>query len=194
NLIFIRKSKKNMDYLSQIHDAVSFIQKSHPSPVPIGIILGTGLGSLGDQIEVELEIEYKDIPHFPLSTVESHSGKLIFGTLSGKKVVAMRGRFHYYEGYSMKEVTLPVRVMRRLGVQTLLVSNACGGLDPLQEVGDVMIISDHINMFSENPLRGKNYDELGPRFPDMSDTYSVDLMEKAFVIAESHGIKLHRGV
>lgn len=183
-----------MDYLKQIQEAVSFIQKLHPSAVPTGIILGTGLGSLGNQIEVELEIDYKDIPHFPLSTVESHSGKLIFGTLSGKKVVAMKGRFHYYEGYSMKEVTLPVRVMKKLGVSTLLVSNACGGLNPLQEVGDVMVISDHINMFSENPLRGGNYDELGPRFPDMSDTYSVDLMEKAFEIAESRGIKLHRGV
>jgi purine-nucleoside phosphorylase len=183
-----------MNYLQQIQDAASFIQKLHPSVVPIGIILGTGLGSLGNQIEVELEIDYKDIPHFPLSTVESHSGKLIFGTLSGKKVVAMKGRFHYYEGYSMKEVTLPVRVMKKLGVSTLLVSNACGGLNPLQEVGDVMIISDHINMFSENPLRGQNYEELGPRFPDMSDTYSVDLMEKALNIAESHGIKIHRGV
>lgn len=183
-----------MDYLKQIQEAVSFIQKLHPSAVPVGIILGTGLGSLGNQIEVELEIDYKDIPHFPLSTVESHSGKLIFGTLSGKKVVAMKGRFHYYEGYSMKEVTFPVRVMKELGVSTLLVSNASGGLNPLQEVGDVMIINDHINMFSENPLRGRNYDELGPRFPDMSDTYSLALMEKAFEIADSHGIKLHRGV
>lgn len=183
-----------MDYLKQIQEAASFIQKLHPSAIPIGIILGTGLGSLGNQIEVELEIDYRDIPHFPLSTVESHSGKLIFGTLSGKKVVAMKGRFHYYEGYSMKEVTLPIRVMKKLGVSTLLVSNACGGLNPLQEVGDVMVISDHINMFSENPLRGKNYEELGPRFPDMSDTYSSDLMEKAFEIAESKGIKLHRGV
>ncbi|GAB3229297.1 purine-nucleoside phosphorylase [Algoriphagus aestuariicola] len=183
-----------MDYLKQIQEAVSFIQKLHPSAVPVGIILGTGLGSLGNQIEVELEIDYKDIPHFPLSTVESHSGKLIFGMLSGKKVVAMKGRFHYYEGYSMKEVTFPVRVMKELGVSILLVSNASGGLNPLQEVGDVMIISDHISMFSENPLRGRNYDELGPRFPDMSDTYSLALMEQAFEIADLHGIKLHRGV
>jgi purine-nucleoside phosphorylase len=183
-----------MDYLDQIQDTVSFIQKLHPSEVPIGIILGTGLGSLGNQIEVELEIDYNDIPHFPVSTVESHSGKLIFGTLSGKKVMAMKGRFHYYEGYSMKEVTLPVRVMKKLGVGTLLISNACGGLNPAQEVGDVMLITDHINLFSENPLQGKNYDELGPRFPDMSDAYSHDLIEKALKIAEKKGVKLHRGV
>ena len=186
--------QKNMDYLDQIQDAVSFIQKLHSADVPVGIILGTGLGNLGNQIEVELEIDYKDIPHFPVSTVESHSGKLIFGTLSGKKVVAMKGRFHYYEGYSMKEVTFPVRVMKKLGVSTLLVSNACGGLNPAQEVGEVMIITDHINLFAKNPLSGKNYDELGPRFPDMSDAYSHDLIEKAMKIGEKHGIKLHQGV
>jgi purine-nucleoside phosphorylase len=183
-----------MDYLKQIQEAVTFIQQVHSSPVSIGIILGTGLGSLGNQIETECEIDYKDIPHFPLSTVESHSGKLIFGSLSGKKVVAMKGRFHYYEGYSMKEVTFPVRVMRKLGVDILLVSNACGGLNPAQEVGDVMLISDHINLFPENPLRGKNFDDLGPRFPDMSDTYSARLIEKALQIAEEKGINLHTGV
>lgn len=183
-----------MDYLDQIQEAVTLIKKLYPAEVPIGIILGTGLGNLGNQIEVELEIDYKDIPHFPISTVESHSGKLIFGTLSGKKVVAMKGRFHYYEGYSMKEVTFPVRVMKQLGVSTLLVSNACGGLNPEQEVGDVMVITDHINLFTENPLRGKNYDHLGPRFPDMSDAYSLDLIEKAMKIGAKHGIKLHKGV
>jgi purine-nucleoside phosphorylase len=183
-----------MDYLLQIQEAVAFIQKLHPSPAPYGIILGTGLGNLGNQIESELEIDYKDIPHFPVSTVESHSGKLIFGTLSGKKVVAMKGRFHYYEGYSMKEVTFPVRVMKKLGVKTLLVSNASGGLNPEQEVGEVMIITDHINLFPENPLRGKNFDELGPRFPDMSDAYSRHLVEKALLIAQNAGIKVHTGV
>ena len=183
-----------MDYLKQIQEAVTFIQQVHSSTVSIGIILGTGLGSLGNQIETECEIDYKDIPHFPLSTVESHSGKLIFGSLSGKKVVAMKGRFHFYEGYSMKEVTFPVRVMRKLGVDTLLVSNACGGLNPAQEVGDVMLISDHINLFPENPLRGKNFDDLGPRFPDMSDTYSSRLIEKALQIAGEKGINLHTGV
>ncbi len=185
---------KSMDYLTQIQEAVTFIQKLNSSSVPIGIILGTGLGSLGNQIDSELEIDYKEIPHFPVSTVESHSGKLIFGTLSGKKVVAMKGRFHYYEGYSMKEVTFPVRVMKALGVKTLLVSNACGGLNPSQEVGEVMIITDHINLFPENPLRGKNFDELGPRFPDMSDAYSKVLSNKALQIAQKAGIKVHTGV
>ena len=183
-----------MDYLNQIQEAVSFIQSKYYQSVPVGIILGTGLGSLGNQIDVELEIDYKDIPHFPVSTVESHSGKLIFGTIAGKKVLAMKGRFHYYEGYSMKEVTFPVRVMKKLGVQTLLVSNASGGLNPSQVVGDVMVLSDHINLFPENPLRGKNYDELGPRFPDMSDAYSRRLIDLAMGIAQEKGIKLHTGV
>jgi purine-nucleoside phosphorylase len=183
-----------MDFLNQIYEAVSFIKSKCDQPIPVGIILGTGLGSLGNQIEVDLEIDYRDIPHFPLSTVESHSGKLIFGTLSGKKVIAMKGRFHYYEGYSMMEVTFPVRVMKKLGVQTLLVSNASGGLNPDQEVGEVMVISDHINLFPENPLRGKNYDELGPRFPDMSDAYSRRLIDLALEIAKEKEIKLHTGV
>lgn len=183
-----------MDYLNQIKEAVSFIQNSYSQPVSIAIILGTGLGSLGNQIKSELEIDYKDIPHFPVSTVYSHSGKLVFGELSGKKVLAMKGRFHYYEGYSMKEVTFPVRVMKMLGVKTLLVSNASGGLNPIQEVGDVMVISDHINLFPENPLRGKNYDELGQRFPDMSDAYSRRLIDLAMEIANEKGLKLHKGV
>jgi purine-nucleoside phosphorylase len=183
-----------MDYLKQIQDAVSFIQSQYSDSAAVGIILGTGLGKLAEEIDVQLEINYKDIPHFPVSTVESHSGKLLFGTLSGKKVVAMKGRFHYYEGYSMKEVTFPVRVMKKLGVNTLLVSNACGGLNPAQEVGEVMIISDHINLFPENPLRGKNFDELGPRFPDMSQTYSKRLIAEALKIGEEIGVKLHTGV
>lgn len=183
-----------MDYLNQIQEAVSFIKNKYNQPISVGIILGTGLGSLGNQIKVQLEIDYKDIPHFPISTVESHSGKLIFGTLAGKSVLAMKGRFHYYEGYSMKEVTFPVRVMKKLGVQTLLVSNASGGLNPAQEVGDVMVLSDHINLFPENPLRGKNHDELGPRFPDMSDAYSRRLIDLALEIAKEKGIKLHTGV
>lgn len=183
-----------MDYLQQIKEAEAFIKSKYPESVPLGIILGTGLGNLGNQIEVELELDYKDIPHFPLSTVESHSGKLVFGTLSGKKVVAMKGRFHYYEGYSMKQVTFPVRVMKFLGVKTLLVSNACGGLNPAQEVGEVMIINDHINLFPENPLRGINYEELGPRFPDMSDAYSPRLTQLALEIGEKNGFRLHKGV
>lgn len=183
-----------MDYLQQLEEAAEFIKRFYSEPISVGIILGTGLGNLGNQIEVVQELEYQNIPHFPLSTVESHSGKLIFGKLSGKNVLAMRGRFHYYEGYSMKQVTFPVRVMKKLGVKTLLVSNACGGLNPLQEVGEVMVISDHINLFPENPLRGANYDELGPRFPDMSETYSPELIQKALAIAEKNGLKLHTGV
>ncbi len=183
-----------MTYLDQITAAASFIQNLYEEEIPIGIILGTGLGSLGDQIRVETEIDYSDIPNFPISTVESHSGKLIIGELSGKRVVAMKGRFHYYEGYSMKEVTFPVRVMGRLGVKTLLVSNACGGLNPIHEVGDVMIIRDHIDLFPENPLRGKHAEILGPRFPDMSDAYSSDLIARALGIAKSLELYVHTGV
>ena len=183
-----------MDYKQQVEEASAYIQRIHPDPVAIGIILGTGLGDLASQITIEVEIPYQDIPHFPVSTVESHSGTLLFGRLAGKKVLAMKGRFHYYEGYSMKEVTFPIRVMRLLGVETLLVSNASGGLNPAQEVGEVMVISDHINLFPENPLRGKNYDVWGPRFPDMSVPYSPRLIALAVQIGKEHGIKLHTGV
>ena len=183
-----------MDYKEQVELATAYIQGIHSDQVAIGIILGTGLGNLASQIEVDLEIPYKEIPHFPLSTVESHSGTLLFGRLGGKKVVAMKGRFHYYEGYSMKEVTFPIRVMRLLGVQTLFVSNASGGLNPNQEVGEVMVIADHINLFPENPLRGKNYEAWGPRFPDMSVPYSPRLIDLALRIAHDKGLKLHIGV
>ncbi|MDP4956127.1 MAG: purine-nucleoside phosphorylase [Algoriphagus sp.] len=183
-----------MDYKEQVELATAYIQGIHSDQVAIGIILGTGLGNLASQIEVDLEIPYQEIPHFPLSTVESHSGTLLFGRLGGKKVVAMKGRFHYYEGYSMKEVTFPIRVMRLLGVQTLFVSNASGGLNPNQEVGEVMVIADHINLFPENPLRGKNYEAWGPRFPDMSVPYSPRLIDLALRIAHDKGLKLHTGV
>ena len=183
-----------MDYKEQVELATAYIQGIHSDQVAIGIILGTGLGNLASQIEVDLEIPYQEIPHFPLSTVESHSGTLLFGRLGGKKVVAMKGRFHYYEGYSMKEVTFPIRVMRLLGVQTLFVSNASGGLNPNQEVGEVMVIADHINLFPENPLRGKNYEAWGPRFPDMSVPYSPRLIDLALRIAHYKGLKLHTGV
>ncbi len=183
-----------MNYRDQINEAASFIKSSVKGDISTAIILGTGLGSLGEQIEKEIEIDYADIPHFPVSTVESHSGKLIFGTLSGKRVMAMRGRFHYYEGYSMKEVTFPIRVMKELGVKTLLVSNACGGLNPAQEVGDVMIIRDHIDLFPENPLRGKHTDDFGSRFPDMSDAYSPEMISVGLGYAKSKGIHIHTGV
>lgn len=183
-----------MNYQSQIAEAAQFLKNLYPDNPQNLIILGTGLGKLGDQIEVELEVDYSEIPHFPISTVESHSGKLIFGTLAGKKVVAMKGRFHYYEGYSMKQVTFPVRVMKALGVSRLFVSNASGGLNPAQEVGDVMIIADHIDLFPENPLRGHNPEEFGPRFPDMSEAYSKKLIERALSIGEKLGVKFHTGV
>lgn len=183
-----------MNYLAKINQATDHIQNLGNTSSPIGIILGTGLGKLGDQIEVELEIDYASIPHFPVSTVDSHSGKLIFGKLEGKNIVAMKGRFHYYEGYSMQEVTFPIRVLKKLGVKTLLISNASGGLNPSHAVGDVMMISDHIDLFPESPLRGQNLDEFGPRFPDMSDAYSDHLIRKAIQISSIHGFKLHTGV
>ena len=169
--------------------------KSQISSEPrIGIILGTGLGGLVNEINIELAIPYKDIPNFPVSTVEGHSGQLIFGTLGGKEIVAMQGRFHYYEGYDMGEVVFPVRVMKFLGVNTLFVSNASGGVNPNFEIGEIMIINDHINLFPTNPLIGPNMDELGPRFPDMSEPYSKRMIAKAKEIAENHNIRISEGI
>ena len=158
------------------------------------IILGTGLGELVDHIEIKKELAYKDIPNFPVSTVEGHSGKLIFGILGGKYVMAMQGRFHYYEGYDMKQVTFPVRVMQQLGVRKLFVSNAAGGMNKEFRVGDVMVITDHINLFPEHPLRGKNYEELGPRFPAMTEAYDRGLVKMADDIACEKKIRLMHGV
>jgi purine-nucleoside phosphorylase len=160
----------------------------------IGIILGTGLGGLVKEIEVEKQLMYSNIPDFPISTLEFHSGKLIFGTLAGKKVVAMQGRLHYYEGYSMKQITLPVRVMKMLGIKTLFVSNASGSLNPDFKKGDLMVIEDHINLQPDNPLRGSNDEELGPRFPDMSQVYNRALIDKALDIAKANNIICHKGV
>lgn len=169
--------------------------KSQISSEPrIGIILGTGLGGLVNEINIELAIPYKEIPNFPVSTVEGHSGQLIFGTLGGKEIVAMQGRFHYYEGYDMGEVVFPVRVMKFLGVNTLFVSNASGGVNPNFEIGEIMIINDHINLFPTNPLIGPNMDELGPRFPDMSEPYSKRMIAKAKEIAENHNIRISEGI
>ena len=164
----------------------------HTSP-ETAIILGTGLGSLVNDITDKYEISYESIPNFPVSTVEGHSGKLIFGKLGNKDIMAMQGRFHYYEGYDMTEVTFPVRVMRELGIQTLFVSNAAGGMNPDFEIGDLMIITDHINFFPEHPLRGKNI-PYGPRFPDMSEAYNKELIRKANEIATEKGIKVQQGV
>ena len=157
------------------------------------IILGTGLGQLASEITDALEIPYSDIPNFPVSTVEGHSGKLIFGKLGGVDIMAMKGRFHFYEGYSMKEVTFPVRVMYELGIKTLFVSNASGGMNPQFSIGDIMVITDHINLFPEHPLRGKNF-PTGPRFPDMHEPYDLSLVAQADAIAKEKGIKLQHGV
>jgi purine-nucleoside phosphorylase len=178
----------------QIMEALQFIRTKTKLEPNIGIILGTGLGGLAKEIQAETVIDYADIPHFPISTVESHHGRLIFGKLSGKDVIAMQGRFHYYEGYSMKQITFPVRVMKFLGVKYLLISNAAGGLNPLFRKGDLMIITDHINLLGDNPLIGPNDDELGPRFPDMSEPYSRELIELAEQIALEEKIRIQKGV
>ena len=179
--------------LEKIQETANFLRsKMHTQP-ETAIILGTGLGSLVHEITDAYEISYKDIPNFPISTVEGHSGKLIFGKLGNKDIMAMQGRFHFYEGYSMQEVTFPVRVMRELGIKTLFVSNAAGGMNPDFSIGDLMIITDHINFFPEHPLRGKNI-EYGPRFPDMSEAYSTELINKALQIAEEKGINVQQGI
>ena len=179
--------KKIVETTEYIH------QQFNEQPV-VGIVLGTGLGGLVSEIDIKCTIAYSEIPNFPVSTVESHSGKLIFGLLGGKMVVAMQGRFHYYEGYSAEEVTFPIRVMKMLGVKRLLLSNASGGVNPDYEVGEIMFINDHINLFPEHPLRGKNRDELGPRFPDISEPYDLDMLKMAHSIAEENNIKVSEGV
>ncbi len=177
-----------------IAQAVAAVRSRTDGSPAIGIILGTGLGALAGDIRQDTVIDYRDIPHFPLSTVESHSGKLIVGTLAGIGVVAMQGRFHYYEGYSMKQITFPVRVLAGLGVRTLLISNAAGGLNPAYRKGDLMLIDDHINLLGDNPLRGPNDDAAGPRFPDMSRPWDRGLISLAESIAGEKGISCHRGI
>jgi purine-nucleoside phosphorylase len=175
-------------------EALSYIRSKTSLKPDVMIILGTGLGQLAEQMETEISIPYKDIPHFPVSTVESHSGNLRFGTLGGKKVVAMQGRFHFYENYTMQQIAFPVRVAKALGANTLVVSNAAGGMNPIFRRGDIMLIIDQINMLGDNPLIGPNDDELGVRFPDMSDPYSSDLAKLAEQVALDEGIKMHQGV
>lgn len=181
--------------LGSIKESVNFIKKRIGDFEPqIGIILGTGLGGLVTEIEVEHQLMYANIPNIPISTLEFHSGKLIFGTLAGKKVVAMQGRLHYYEGYNMQQITFPVRVLKALGIGTLLVSNASGAINPDYKKGDLMIIDDHINLQPTNPLIGTNFEELGPRFPDMSQPYSKKLIDTALEIAIQNNITCHKGV
>ncbi len=182
-------------WMDRINEAVNFIKENTDDFKPMyGIILGTGLGQLAREIDVKYSLDYDTIPHFPVSTVESHQGRLLLGYLEGKPVVAMQGRFHYYEGYSLKEVTFPVRVMKMLGIKRLFVSNAAGGLNPQMEVGDLMIIKDHINLLPDNPLRGPNLDELGPRFPDMSQVYDPEAIAMAEAFARENNIRCHTGV
>ncbi|MEX2380094.1 MAG: purine-nucleoside phosphorylase, partial [Vicingaceae bacterium] len=180
--------------IKKIEEAVEFIRSCGVKDPYVGIVLGTGLGNLASKIEAEVVISYADIPHFPVSTVESHSGKLIYGNLSGKKVLAMQGRFHYYEGYSGAEITFPIRVMKLLGINKLLISNAAGTVNPDFKKGTLMLIDDHINMIPDNPLRGKNLDELGPRFPDMSQPFNLEMNQMLKDIAREKEVTLHEGV
>ncbi len=176
-----------------IKATAAWLRERMPSRPTTAIILGTGLGRLAEEIEITLAIDYKDIPHFPVSTVEGHSGRLLLGKLGDKEILAMQGRFHFYEGYSMKEVTFPVRVMYELGIKTLFVSNAAGGMNPSFKIGDLMVITDHINFFPEHPLHGKNF-PTGPRFPDMHEAYDKELIAMADAIAAEKGVPLQHGV
>ena len=184
-----------INWLEKIQETSDFIKRRVNNHLPkSAIILGSGLGALVNRIKVEVEIPYNEVPNFPVSTVEGHKGCLIFGTLGKKYVMAMQGRFHYYEGYSMKEVTFPIRVMKAIGIKTVFVSNASGGMNPNFKVGDLMLITDHINLFPEHPLHGKNINELGPRFPAMGEAYSKRLIQMARDIAAEKNVRLMEGV
>lgn len=184
-------TKKTM---KDLKETAKFLKKQYKQTPQVGIVLGSGLGNFVNEITVEKEVAYGDIPNFPVSTVEGHKGKLIFGKLSGKTVVAMAGRFHFYEGYAAQDVVFPIRVMKLLGVETLLLSNAAGGVNPSYKVGDIMIIKDHISQFTPNPLIGRNIPEFGPRFPDMSEPYKKHLIQKAKAIALAHNYDVKEGV
>ena len=183
-----------MELFDQIHEAKEVVQSRWSGKPKVGIILGTGLGGLAEEIADSVKIPYQDIPYFPHSTVESHAGRLVCGTLGGKSVMAMEGRFHFYEGYSLQQITFPVRVMKAMGCDVLIVSNACGGMNPQWEKGDIMLIEDHINLLSDNPLIGKNDERLGPRFPDMCCPYDLDLIKLAQRIALEEKIPCYKGV
>jgi len=185
---------KSDELISKIDETVSFIRNKTDAEPEIGIILGTGLGRLAEEIQVDIELSYSELPNFPVSTVESHKGKLLFGKLSGRSVVAMQGRFHFYEGYSMPEITFPVRVMKFLGIKSLLISNASGSMNPYIRKGQIMIIEDHINLTGNNPLIGITDGKLGIRFPDMSEPWSKRLIKLAERIAMEIQLKVHKGV
>ena len=180
--------------IKKIDETVSFLRNKGITEAKTGIVLGTGLGKMVKEIDIELSINYSDIPHFPVSTVESHSGKLIYGKIGTRQVLAMQGRFHYYEGYNLAEITFPIRVMKFLGVEEVLLSNAAGALNPAYQKGSLMLLDDHINFLPDNPLRGKNYNELGPRFPDMSRPYSKKLNDMFKAKANKRNTTLHEGV
>lgn len=180
--------------IEQLNETVSYIKSKYNKQPTIGVVLGSGLGNFIDQIKVDAEINYIDLPHFPVSTVKGHSGKLILGKVNEKDVVVMSGRFHFYEGYSVQQVVYPIRIMKMLGVKTLLISNAAGGVNTSFKVGDLMIINDHISLFTVNPLAGKNEDGLGIRFPDMSEPYNKELINKAKIIAKNLGYDIKEGV
>lgn len=180
--------------LEKLKETAEFLGRYADQPIEWAVILGTGLGDLVTEIDVRHRIPYSQIPHFPISTVEGHSGEMIFGYLGGKYIMALNGRFHYYEGYPMDKVTYPVRVMKLMGIRRLVVSNAAGGINPAHRIGDIMIINDHINMIPEHPLRGKNIDELGPRFVDMKDAYNPAMIRRAKEIAAENGIEVCEGV
>jgi len=182
------------DLMNQLTETVNYIKSRVNVSAKVGIVLGSGLGNLSEVIEVEEAISYSDIPNFPTSTVKGHGGKLLFGKLGGASVICMSGRFHFYEGYSAQQVVFPVRVMKMLGVETLLLSNAAGGVNVNYKVGDLMIINDHISFFTTNPLIGKNMEELGTRFPDMSEPYCKELITKAVAIANANNIQVHQGI
>ena len=178
----------------QVQETVSFIKEKTNFTPEYGVILGSGLGSFTDDIQIEFTLPYAEIPNFPVSTVQGHKGALVFGTIGTKKVVAMQGRFHFYEGYSMKEVTFPVRVMKYLGVEKLIVSNASGGVNSNYNVGDIVLIKDHVNMMPEHPLRGKNDERFGPRFVNMSEPYSKNMIAKAKELAKKLNIEVKDGI
>lgn len=183
-----------MNYLEKIKEATAYIKDRTECRPKIGLILGSGLGSLADEIQDADKFAYEELPYFPVSTVEGHAGRLVLGNLEGKPVVAMQGRFHYYEGYTMREITFPIRVMKALGVQIMIVTNACGGLNPNFSAGSLMFIEDHINFTGTNPLIGENFEELGPRFPDMSQAYDKQLIELGKSLSEELGIRTFTGV
>ena len=187
--------EKEINWLEKIQETAAFIKEKVGGEMPkVAIVLGSGLGDLANKIDTKIAIPYGEIPNFPISTVEGHKGQLIFGKLGKKYVMAMQGRFHYYEGYTMKEATFPIRVMKALGVKVLCVSNAAGGMNPDFRVGDVMLITDHINLCPDHPLRGKNYNELGPRFPAMNEAYSHRILDLARDIAKKNNVRLMEGV